>query len=602
MTVVSETSVLHRMYALGATLAELDSWLKGPHAYPLADEERRRLTDAIDDLRNRVVQMEAEPTLLTVVLMGGTGVGKSTLLNALAGNAIAEAGIVRPTTNQATVYHHRDVAVDRLAPPLAQCRRVAHDRPELRQKLIVDTPDMDGNVLEHRERLKQILPVADAVLYVGSQEKYHDREGWKLLLEHRRARAFAFVMNKWDRCRAAAREKSGRAPDLDFRSSLSEAGFSSPLVFRTCARDWVKRRDAKDEATGAADDDFTKLEEWLDEGLTERAILQIKVHGVAGRLDQLVEVLQKVVPPDWSTQHAALKESWTLALRDAVGEHAELLAAGADRHAATLERHFAQMGRENLRGLFRWYLMVLDRLTHLRLTLLPKRETAASTPVDALAARCAAEIPGEVAESRRQSLLAHLLAEADRAGWPLEPLKAHLPADHSHFLGSAGLARIQAEQLVVLEHELKEPSGSAMAARVIVTGLCDWGPYVALGILGFKFLYDLFLGWRFWGITEMLQAIVFLMVVFFGLHLLWDRTAPVRWDVLRRRLVALISDRLFQRLAPVYLDALDKLSAQLLAERNAVQRPLELLEDLREQLGRASKTSEQRALFAQVTE
>ena len=55
----------------------------------------------------------------------------------------------------------------------------------------------------------RLLPIADIVLYVGSQEKYHDEIGWELFLEQRKRRAFAFVLNKWDRC--SHRGRSGHA-------------------------------------------------------------------------------------------------------------------------------------------------------------------------------------------------------------------------------------------------------------------------------------------------------------------------------------------------------------------------------------------------------
>ena len=47
---------------------------------------------------------------LIVAFMGGTGVGKSSLLNRLAGKAIARAGIVRPTSREVTLFHHHSVS------------------------------------------------------------------------------------------------------------------------------------------------------------------------------------------------------------------------------------------------------------------------------------------------------------------------------------------------------------------------------------------------------------------------------------------------------------------------------------------------------------
>src|SRR5687767_13743587 len=112
------------------------------------------------------------------MLMGGTGVGKSTLLNALAGGAIAQASFVRPTTRDPVVYHHESIKPDKLDPALQYCKLVAHNRPMLEQKILVDTPDLDSNDLSNRDKLVRLLPIADIVLYVGSQEKYHDRLGW----------------------------------------------------------------------------------------------------------------------------------------------------------------------------------------------------------------------------------------------------------------------------------------------------------------------------------------------------------------------------------------------------------------------------------------
>ena len=126
---------------------------------------------------------------------------------------------------------------DRLDPALRHCRLVPHDRPALEQKILVDTPDLDSNDLANREKLFHVLPVADVVLYVGSQEKYHDQIGWELFLQQRRRRAFAFVLNKWDRCVHGA--GSGLRPDEDLLRDLKAEGFENPLLFRTCAQAWI---------------------------------------------------------------------------------------------------------------------------------------------------------------------------------------------------------------------------------------------------------------------------------------------------------------------------------------------------------------------------
>ena len=124
-----------------------------------------------------------------------------------------------------------------------------HDRPSLQQKILVDTPDVDSNDLTNREKLLRLLPVADVVLYVGSQEKYHDRLVWELFREQRKRRAFAFVLNKWDRCLQPG--ATGMRPDENMLRDLEEEGFQSPLLFRTCAQLWVDRAAGRD---GTPDD------------------------------------------------------------------------------------------------------------------------------------------------------------------------------------------------------------------------------------------------------------------------------------------------------------------------------------------------------------
>src|SRR3954454_15125160 len=106
-------------------------WLDAPHHYPLSTLGRAHLEGLAADLRRKADALELEKPLLVVMLMGGTGVGKSTLLNALAGGDIAQASFARPTTRDPVVYFHAKVQAHRLDPALQHCRLAQHDRSEL---------------------------------------------------------------------------------------------------------------------------------------------------------------------------------------------------------------------------------------------------------------------------------------------------------------------------------------------------------------------------------------------------------------------------------------------------------------------------------------
>src|SRR6266852_1738799 len=104
------------------------AWLDGPHRFPLSTLTHANLEGLATDLRRQAEALDVDRPLLVIVLMGGTGVGKSTLLNALAGGAIAQASFARPTTRDPVVYYHHSIQTTRLDPALQQCRLAQHDR------------------------------------------------------------------------------------------------------------------------------------------------------------------------------------------------------------------------------------------------------------------------------------------------------------------------------------------------------------------------------------------------------------------------------------------------------------------------------------------
>ncbi len=370
------------------------AWLDGPRRYPLSTIARAALEGMATDLRRQADSLEMDRPLLTVVLMGGTGVGKSSLLNALAGGAVARASFTRPTTRDPVVYYHESVKPDRLDPALRHCRLAPHDRASLAQKVIVDTPDLDSNDLANREKLYHVLPVADVVLYVGSQEKYHDEIGWQLFLQQRKRRAFAFVMNKWDRCVHGA--GSGLRPDEDLLRDLKSEGFENPLLFRTCAQAWLDA--APPSADGEAPvarltppdlpegEQFAELLQWLEMGLTLLEIEAIKARGVSQLLAQLEQALQEASPPDLTEAAGRTRKAWTAPLTEEATATTEVLLNTLEPYQAEIEHHFTVEGQRQFRGIMAGYLRLVNRMHYFgagvrdRIPFLPKPREALSEP------------------------------------------------------------------------------------------------------------------------------------------------------------------------------------------------------------------------------
>lgn len=277
--------------AVETALARLLEAVKSPRALPLRAEDRIALEQAVARARAQLLGTP-EPTL-TVALAGGTGVGKSTLIDALAGAAIAETSPRRPTTTRLHVYHHRDVAAGGLPVELAaEAVFVPHDRPALRSKVIVDTPDLDSFATHHRAATRALLKAAGLVLYVVSPQNYRDERTWSVLREERRFSACAVVLNKIDLVTAEELE----AITDDLRGAMARLGLPDVRVFRTVA---TAHRAGEHDATprwAAGADDLGALWAFLERELQSGDVARLLYTQRARVFGHLQAEIERVAP------------------------------------------------------------------------------------------------------------------------------------------------------------------------------------------------------------------------------------------------------------------------------------------------------------------
>jgi len=279
------------------TLEQLMSFLETDGPVLLPQGPRAALGHKATELLNKA----SKPgEVLYVGILGGTGVGKSTLINALARAEISHASDKRPFTDKAVVYRHTDTrqGLEGIA-HLLRKPDALHESDTIRDLVLLDLPDFDSLETDNRRTVLEIIPVLDAIVWVLSPEKYADAAFYDFARQAAiNPENFTFVLNKSDELIG----RDGSDPHLKLKDMLGDltfrlkdrTGIHQPRVFSLSAAYEFHGK------TGdhVLDTEFGRFRDFLMVRRDAKEIASVKTANLVEQTRLLLEDLNGIVQPE----------------------------------------------------------------------------------------------------------------------------------------------------------------------------------------------------------------------------------------------------------------------------------------------------------------
>ena len=276
------------------------------------------LEEAADLLGRAGERLRLSGAHTVVTLAGGTGSGKSSLFNALAGANFSPVGVIRPTTDEprACVWGMAgagpllDWAGIQLRHRYARASALGQGEEDLTGLLLLDLPDHDSVTAGASHEVDRLVGLADLMIWVVDPQKYADAAVHNRYLVRFAAHSAVttVLLNQSDLLSSEQSEECV----ADLRRLLDSEGLHDARVLATSA------------ATGAG---LGELRQVLVEAVAARRAagqrIEADVDTLAGRFEAYAAGGEAVVP-----------ETAAAALADAFGHGAGIAAAGdALQHA-----------------------------------------------------------------------------------------------------------------------------------------------------------------------------------------------------------------------------------------------------------------------------
>ena len=265
----------------------LERWAATAPAWETAHLCRRM----VDHFSQRTASMRQRFGMpLIVATLGGTGTGKSSLINALLGAEVVQAGKERPTTDRPVFVCHPEIDPRQWGIDTSGMILEKHHLPALERLVLIDCPDPDTTENEQlREtnlaRLRVVLPICDVILITGTQQKYRSRRVADELAEAAPGARLIFVQTHADR-------------DVDIREDWQTVLAERYEPGRIFLVDSVAALKAR-LAGKPTPQDFTDLFHLLTRDLNEEAAIRIRYANFADLAEETIHFCHRQVEEHW---------------------------------------------------------------------------------------------------------------------------------------------------------------------------------------------------------------------------------------------------------------------------------------------------------------
>ena len=260
----------------------------------LTDKDQILMKTEATRLLNKI-ETESE-NILIVGFMGGTGVGKSSIMNAIAGETISSSSHRRPHTKDIIIYRHTNTTNPLLATDSfnLKYKEIVHTAEPSRYILLCDLPDFDSINTENYEKVKYFSEYLDLLLWVTTPEKYADAKFYRFLKDTVKSPFnYYFILNKIDilfdaESNGEGFEKLSKIIE-NFTNYISKAGIAEPVIYALSAAEVIA-----DEKPSAWNQ-FTSFKQQLLKKREKNIIKAIKTANINAEIATLISQFDKEI-------------------------------------------------------------------------------------------------------------------------------------------------------------------------------------------------------------------------------------------------------------------------------------------------------------------